>query len=136
MKVLTWLLGIVMTLAVLVFGAQLIASETGEVVVLHTSGTDGEAHTRLWVVDHGGRTWLRSGGGPGASWYARLLEQPRVALTRDGERRAYLARTVPGMGDDINALMAEKYGWRDDFIGLLLGGRDQAVAIELVPDGE
>lgn len=134
MRVAAWLLGTAMVLAVVVFGAQLIASETGEVVVLHTRGADGDVATRLWVVDHDGRPWLRSGTGPEARWYARLQAEPRVELVRDGVGRRYRARAVPAMAPHINASMAAKYGWRDNLVGLLVGGRGDAVAIELIPD--
>jgi hypothetical protein len=33
----------------------------------------------------------------------------------------------------INGSMREKYGWRDVLIEVLVGGRDDAVAVQLVP---
>jgi hypothetical protein len=131
MKILAWLLGIVMALAVVVFGLQIIASETGEVVVLHTADGDGDARTRLWVVDFDGAQWLRAG--PDSGWLQRLAAQPRVELERDGERHAYTASVDAAMAPEINVLMAAKYGWREDVIRRLVGGREESLAIRLEP---
>lgn len=132
MNALTRLLAAVMALAVLYFGLQVLASEGGEVVVLYTD--DGEAATRLWVIDDAGAIWLRSGTGAGSGWFQRLEDDPHVVLERDGNRRRYLATPVPEQTPRINALMREKYGWRDRVIDLTVPGREEAVAIRLVPE--
>lgn len=131
MKVLAWIVGLIMVLAVIVFGAQIIASETGEVVVLHTDDEGREATTRLWVVEHDGHQWLRAGAESG--WYVRLLAEPRVRLERDGVTRTYTARSEPDMAGNVNELMAGKYGWRDTVVGLLAPDRENAQAIRLIP---
>ena len=131
MRTLTWILGVLMAVAVIFFGAQIVASETGEVVILYTDDGGDEAATRLWVVDHDGHQWLRTGGDSG--WYARLVAEPRVELERDGARRPYLAVPEPAMSGRINALMKEKYAWREDIVSVLAGSRDRAMAIRLAP---
>ncbi len=133
MKILAWVVGVLMVLAVGVFGLEVLASETGEVVVLHTRAGNEDESTRLWVVDHDGVQWLRSGGGTSSGWYARLVEDPHVELERGGTRRPYLATAQPEQTDLINRLMAAKYGWRDDIIAVLAGSRRNAVAIRLDP---
>jgi hypothetical protein len=133
MKILTWILGVLMGLAVIVFGLQIIASETGEVVVLHTDDGGEEASTRLWIVDHDGDQWLRSGGGSDSGWYARLMAEPRVELTRDGVRGRYIAAIEPDMSEQVNTLMAQKYRWRDDIVAVLAGSRENGVAVRLTP---
>lgn len=131
MKILAWIVGLIMVVAVIVFGAQIIASETGEVVVLHTDDDGQDATTRLWVVEHDGHQWLRAGSDSG--WYGRLLAEPGVRLERDGVTRAYMARPEPDMGGTVNELMARKYGWRDTVVGLLVPDREGAQAIRLIP---
>lgn len=133
MKVLGWIVGVIMAVAMVVFGLQIFASESGEVVVLHTEDAGRDAKTRLWVVDYQDRQWLRSGAGAGSAWLERLIAEPRVELERAGQRRAYRAEVEPGMGPHINQLMAEKYGWRDRVVAVLVGGRDAVVAVRLVP---
>jgi hypothetical protein len=123
-----------MVLAVAYFGLQVLASEGGEVVVLHSGEGDAAVSTRLWVVDHAGAMWLRSGGGAGSGWFRRLADDPHVRLERGSGARRYLATPVPAMTPQINALMREKYGWRDRIISLTVGGREDAVAIRLVPE--
>jgi len=104
----------------------------GEVVTLRTADTVGVMHdTSVWVVDDGGRLWVRAGS-PKAGWYERIQVKPEVELVRGGETRRYTAVPVEGSRERINALMAERYGWADRLIGLVRS-RDQAVAIRLDP---
>lgn len=104
----------------------------GEVVTLRTADTVGVMHdTSLWVVDDGGRQWLRAGSTT-SSWYERILVKPEVELVRNGQTGRYTAVQVEGSRERINALMAERYGWADRLIGLVRS-RDGAVAIRLDP---
>ncbi len=126
------LLGLV-GLVVVVFGLQVIASETGEVVVLHARDADGSVvETRLWVVDLDGRQYLRCGA-DGSGWFSRLTANPDVEVERGGERAAYLAVPEPESSSVVNQLMQRKYGWRDSLVAVLVGGRDGAVPVRLDP---
>jgi hypothetical protein len=111
------LLGLVATLLLLLGGLLALSECSGEVVVLHTRDAAGREHaTRLWVVEHAGRLWLRAGSRPArdpGSWFARLRAEPRVELERGGERRAFHAVVVPGEAARLDALMAERYGLAD-----------------------
>ena len=62
LRVVKILFGVLALLLVAAIALQTIASESGEVVVLSYTDAAGEVHeTRLWVVDHQGFAWLRSG---------------------------------------------------------------------------
>ena len=138
------LLGFVLLLVVLAFGLQILASESGEVVVLRTS-VDGETQeTRLWIVDDRGVSWLRSGS-PDAGWYQRVRANPVVSIQcQSNRRRCQIERgsellefhAFPIEGgppvDRVNRLMFEKYGWAEDYIGLFID-RSRSVAIRLDP---
>ncbi|MGH0033354.1 MAG: nitroreductase/quinone reductase family protein [Myxococcota bacterium] len=125
------LLGLLLALAV----GQLVASESGEVVVLTTSDAEGESHTtRVWVVDYEGQPWLRAGAEI-QEWYQRLLADPSVEVERNWTKEAYTAVPVPTAQRTINDLMFEKYGWADAFIAVLYG-RDDSVPIRLDPPGD
>jgi hypothetical protein len=89
-------------------------AETGEVVVLETREGADTQETRLWVTDHEGHAWLRTGDA-GASWLARLRANPDVVVTRGGERGEFRAVLVPDPAtrDAINDLTLDKYGWRE-----------------------
>lgn len=126
-----YLLAAVIGMVVLVFLMQLIASETGEVVVLTTQTAEGEKETRLWVVEQNGTQYLRAGGDSG--WYQRLVAAPDVRVTRSGVEAAYRAEPQPAEAAAVNRLMREKYGWRDVIIEVLVGGRDDAIAVALQP---
>jgi hypothetical protein len=107
---------------------SVVLAESGEVVVLETRDASGAVHeTRLWVVDHSGFAWLRTGEAQ-APWLARLRVDPAVALTRGGERREYRAVPVEDAATRqvINALELQKYGWRESV--LRVAGMDPAGA--------
>jgi hypothetical protein len=107
--------------------------ESAEVVVLETRDAGGAAHeTRLWVVDHDGAAWLRTGD-PTSPWLARLRARPEVAVTRQGARREYRAVVVeePAARERINALTLEKYGWRESLLRATGMGPDGTTPIRL-----
>lgn len=131
MKVLLYLVGGLLALLLLVAVSQLVASETGEVVVLTSQSAGGDQETRLWVVDLAGVQYLRAGTDSG--WYQRLVAAPEAGLTRAGKAGRYRAEARPEVVDEVNRLMLEKYGWRDTYIALLLGGRQGAVPVALLP---
>jgi hypothetical protein len=113
--------------------AMLAASELGgEVVTLYTRDAAGaEARTSLWVVDYDGSQYLRAGD-RSSGWFERLRREPEVRVERGGKAVTYQAVPIPELTPAIDALMAEKYGLADRFIGLV---RDpaQSMAVKLVP---
>ena len=69
---------LLVSLIILLYLIQLIASERVEVVELHTLNIEGEEIiTRLWVVDYGGYQYLRVGA-DGSGWFDRLREVEMV----------------------------------------------------------
>ena len=103
------------------YGVGIVAASVlgGEVVTLYTRDDRGrEYQTSLWVVEQNGRLWLRAGQ-PGSDWLKRLVETPEVRLERAGVLGDYRAVVVVSQRDRINTLMADRYGWADQMIGLL-----------------
>ena len=131
MKVILYLVGALLAFVVLVFVSQMVASETAEVVVLTSQSAEGEQETRLWVVDLDGVQYLRAS--PDSGWYQRLVAEPEARLEREGSVLAYRTEARLENRDAINDLMYEKYGWRDTYIDMLIGGRDDAVPVALIP---
>jgi hypothetical protein len=109
------ILGALLALVLLLFGSQMLASESGEVVVLRTQDVGGVHETRLWVVKHEGRPWLRAGNAD-TGWLVRLQAQPEVEVVRGDETLAVRAVPVAEARDRINELMNEKYGLADAYI--------------------
>jgi hypothetical protein len=111
-----------------------VLAESGEVVVLETRDAAGAHETRLWVVDHEGAAWLRTGD-PTSPWLARLRANPEVAVTRNGERREHRAVVVddPVTRERINALVLAKYGWRESVLRAMGMGPDGTTPIRLDP---
>jgi hypothetical protein len=111
-----------------------VLAESGEVVVLETRDARGAHETRLWVVDSEGAAWLRTGD-PASPWLARLRANPDAALTRRGERREYRAVVVddPITRERVNALVLEKYGWRESVLRALGMGPAGTTPIRLDP---
>ncbi len=126
-------LAVALLVVVLAVGAlEIVAAESGEVVVLRLSDAAGVPHeTRLWIVDDGSHAWLRAGD-PGSGWLALLEERPDAEVVRGEETLAVHAVPEVGARSRINDLMRAKYGWADAYIGALFG-RDDAVPIRLDP---
>ena len=127
------------TVAALAFVGMIYAvSELGsEIVTVRTTGPGGEtSETRLWIVDHQGAAWLRSGMNT-SGWYVRIEANPAVEVERGGAWTHMRAEPIhdPDIRDRIHALMAEKYGVADRFISALRDG-SQSVPIRLEPLGE
>lgn len=133
MKILRILAGIVAVLLLLA-GAYFAMAESGEVVVLETRDADGAHQTRLWVVDHEGAAWLRTGD-PKSPWLARLRADPQVAVTRAGERREYRALPIEDAAtrDRINALTLEKYGTAEQILRAVMMDPTGVTPIRLEP---
>jgi len=131
-KTLIGLLAVLLAIAVLVFGLEIAASESGEVVVVTTPADDGPSRTRLWVVDLDGNQYLRAGHVE-ASWYGPLIGADVVEVERGGVTGRYRAVPAPELVDRVNAAFADKYGWRETYIGMMVGGREHAVPIRLEP---
>lgn len=124
---------------ILIIGALLLAvgivfaaSElSGEVVRLRSFDSEGRAQdTRLWVVDYGNEIYLR--GRPDSGWYGRVIVVPEVELERRGEFRRFRAVPSERVRGPINQLMAEKYGFGDQFIAVFRS-MDELVPIRLDP---
>ena len=133
MKLIAKVIGGVFGLAVAIFVAQGVASESGEVVVLTTvdQATGDNATTRLWVVDYDGAMWLR--GDAQSGWTQRALAQTTpVLLECDGGRHAFVVLSEPTQAALLNQLMREKYGWRDQLISMM-APREDSVALRLTP---
>jgi len=133
MKYIYWGFGILLGIAAGVFALQTLASERIEVIELHTGDQAGdEVITRLWIIDDGDFSYLRTGA-DGSGWFDRVLANGEIQVTRNGETQRYTVVQRPDKSEHINALMRQKYGWGDAFMGLLVGGREGSIPLELHP---
>lgn len=123
-----------LALVLLVLGGVTLIFEGGEVVALETRDAAGAHTTRLWVVDHEGFAWLRTGD-PGSPWLARLRTNPEVAVTRAGERRAYRAMPVDDAAtrERVNALTLDKYGAAERLLRAATLDPARTTAVRLEP---
>ena len=130
-KTLLWI-GVVLGAVLLFFGGSFAASEGGEVVVLESYDAQGQPHhTRIWIADDHGVLWLR--GGPESGWVMRTLVNPEIVVERAGQRGEYRASPDhdPERRDRVNALMREKYGYADRWVGLTLFDPDRKGALPI-----
>ena len=115
------------------YAGVILASESGEVITIQTRDASGSHATRLWVVDHDGAEWTRTGHGE-KRWFQRLLADPRIELERRGVRTP--RRAVPireaSIARAVNEAYAEKYG-HADWIVALSGDASQRIVIRLDP---
>lgn len=117
-----------------VVGIFAVSELGGELITLETRDETGALHeTRLWIVDKGDTAWLRSGM-PDSGWLNRIDADPEVFVTRNGERRLYVAIPMrdPVTRDEIHVLMARKYGWAEQIISQSRDG-SKSVAVQLRP---
>jgi hypothetical protein len=135
MRRLRKLLAVLLVVAIALVGGIFGVSELGgEIVTLGTRAPDGDAHTRIWVVDDAGHAWLRAGA-PGNAWLLRIDANPDVTVERAGvltRFRAVPVRDDPALRDRIHALMREKYTWADRIVSLMRDG-SHSVPIRLDP---
>jgi len=123
------------SMPLLIAAASYLAGEQIEVVVLRTVDGQGHAHdTRLWIVDHEGRPWVR-GVRPIHRWVERIRANPRVELVRGDTTGVYTASVIDSDGAKraIDDAMAAKYGWVDHWYELVV--RNETIPIRLDPDG-
>ena len=129
------IVGGALCLAALVFGAiTLYALEGHEVIVLRTHAPDGTTRaTHTWVADDGGALWVEAAFAE-RPFFQHLLANPAVEVERGGAIRSYRATPVPNPDGHvrIRALLAQKYGWADCWVGLLQD-TSQSVAVRLEP---
>ena len=112
-----------------VMALQIVASERVEVVEVKTLDNKGEvATTRLWIIDHEGKQYLRAGADSG--WYLRMKANPNITMTRDGKEAQYHAVERKHLVGVVNVKMNEKYTWGDDVIGAMTG-KEEAIPMEL-----
>ena len=114
------------------FGIVILASESGEVITLRTSSGDSEQHsTRLWVVDHAGAEWTRTGH-PEKGWFLQILANPVVELERGGQSSERTAVPVSdrAVAQGVNHAYKRKYGVAD-WIVALSGDASKRVVIRL-----
>jgi hypothetical protein len=126
--------------AVLVSGAVAFAAVTiyalegQEVVVLRTRTSDGAIRgTRTWVVDDGAAVLIEAAF-PERPFFQDLLRNPAVDLNRHHEVRRYRAAPLenPDGHVRIRALLRDKYGWADAWVGMLQD-TSRSLAVRLVP---
>ena len=114
------------------FGFVILASESGEVITIRTRDAAAEWHsTRLWVVDHAGAEWTRTGH-PGKGWFVRLSANPVVEVERGDAASSRRAVPVsdPDVSRAVNDAYREKYGIADRIVALS-GDATKRVVIRL-----
>jgi len=113
------------------------ALESGGVAVVETRAPDGAPRsTHVWYVEPEGELWVEAGT-PENGWYVDAQRDPRVGFSADGRSGHYVAERIdePGAHQRIRALLREKYGLRDRWVGLLVD-TSRSIAVRLVPASE
>ena len=130
-KILAWTLAVIFTLVISILILQMVASERVEVIQVKTLDSQGElVETRLWIVDHQGKQYVRAGADSG--WYLRMKSNPEVLMTRNDQESKYLAVEDKSKMEIVDQLMNKKYTWGDDIIAAMVG-RTDAIPMELQP---
>jgi len=127
-------LAAVLALGAALFGATTwLALEGRDVALLRTGPAAEPRATRVWVAAADGARWLEAAT-PERAWYRDVLADPVVSLEHRGATTRYRAAPEPGPEGHrrIRTLLRAKYGWADDFVGLLQD-TSRSVAVRLEP---
>jgi hypothetical protein len=120
--------------AVVFAGVTLYALEGHEVVVVHTQAPDGSRRdTRTWIADDGAGVLIEAAFAE-RPFLQDLLVNPDVEVERGATIFRFRATPMPNPDGHvrIRALLAEKYGWADWWVGLLQD-TSQSLAVRLEP---
>jgi hypothetical protein len=110
------------------------ALEAGDVAVLVTERPDGRLReTHVWWAADAGAIWVEAAT-PERAWLSEALASAEVELIRAGRRERFGVESAPGPGAHarLRALLREKYGLRDAWVGLLQD-TSRSVAVLLRP---
>lgn len=110
------------------------ALESGGVAVIETRTPEGGPRsTHVWYTEPDGELWLEAGT-PENAWFRDVQADSALTFRADGRSARYVARVVddPAGHARIRALIREKYGFRDRWVGLIVD-TSRSVAVHLVP---
>jgi hypothetical protein len=113
------------------------ALESGGVAVVGTLRIEGGAReTHVWYAEPDGELWLEAGT-PENPWFQDVLRVSVLRFTAEGRSGRYRAEPIedPSGHERIRALLREKYGFRDRWVGLLVD-TSRSVAVRLIPVAE
>jgi hypothetical protein len=130
LRLLPWLAAASLGLAGFTFWAL----EAGDVAVLATQRPDGRTReTHVWWAAYADAIWVEAAT-PERDWLAEALARGEVGLTRDGHGERFRVESAPGpeAHTRVRALLRQKYGLRDAWVGLLQD-TSRSVAVLLHP---
>lgn len=110
------------------------ALEGREVVVLRTHAPDRAVReTRAWIADADGSEWVEAAN-PERPFLLDLRRDPSIEVVRGGRVEERVATPIDGEDGHrrIRALLRERYGAADAWIGLL-ADTSRSVAVRLDP---
>jgi len=111
-----------------------LALEGGDVGVLKTHEVpNSTTETHVWYAESGGSLWIEAAT-PDRPWLGHIRRNSEVELELDGTETVWNAAPVEDdeARENVRALMREKYGWADWWVGLFQD-TSEAVAIRLDP---
>lgn len=109
-----------------------VALEGGDVAELRTRSPEGGWRTtRVWWAEDGDAIWIEAATQE-RPWLLDIEADPEVELDRGASTTAWRAIPVPGQDahDRVRAMLAEKYGWADWWVGLIQD-TSQSIAVRL-----
>ena len=111
-----------------------LALESSGVAVLRTHATDGSwRSTRVWYAEQKGALWVEAAT-PEREFVLDLRRNPDMEAVVDGTSSRFRGEVIdaPSGHDTIRALLRQKYGLRDWWIGLLQD-TSRSLAVTLQP---
>jgi len=110
------------------------ALESSNVAIAETVRPDGSVRrTHVWFARDDGELLLEAGT-PSNGWYQDILQNPTLTLVIEGSKGRFLAEPLPETMQHahIRGLIRRKYGFRDQWVGILVD-TSESVAVRLTP---
>lgn len=127
------LVGAMVAVLLALVGVTFLALESGGVATLETRDPAGAIRsTHVWYVEHDGELWVEAGA-PENGWFVDVQHDPHLTFRSETWSGRCLARPSPSrdVHSKLRARLAEKYGWRDKWVGALVdSSRSSAVLLE------
>mgnify|MGYP003410918383 FL=1 len=111
-----------------------LALESGGVAIVETHAGDGSIRsTHVWFVEPEREFWLEAGSAQNG-WFDDFGRDPRIAFRAEGRHGEFLAERYEDSPTRarIRALLREKYGLRDRWVGLFVD-QSRSLVVRLDP---
>ena len=130
LKLVVILISIAIVYGVLMFGLSELGGEVATLVRPEADGSN--KNIRVWIVDADNKSWIEHGDSE-SYWIRGLIDDSGIFITREGDKKKYLAFADRDSHDFYHKLRREKYGLSDKMLDILSFGATSKENCEGIP---